>query len=283
MNRAGRSVVLAVILPFAFSCASACAPSGAGNTIGNLIGGAGGSATGGEIPGGSTGTCEPTTAGMYKMFAERCAGSGCHGSKEPIVGLDLVSPGMEQRLINVVALGCRPDRLVIPGDPDKSLMYQKVADLKPECGVRMPIAPPHLAIEEVECLRRWITGLAASPLPTVDAGSATETGAAVDASPIDTRPVGLTCPSGQTACGDRCYALTQDNANCGACGRTCSAGTSCVNGTCACPSGSTLCGSACVELTTSNSHCGACGRACSGSQTCNNGTCGCSAGLMACG
>lgn len=46
--------------------------------------------------------------------------------------------------------------LVIPGDPDNSLLYQKVASDFPPIGLRMPLFDQPLRPEEIELIRRWI-------------------------------------------------------------------------------------------------------------------------------
>jgi hypothetical protein len=71
---------------------------------------------------------------------------------------------------------------------------------------------------------------------------------------------------------------TNDNANCGACGRVCAAGTACSRGVCSsvCATGLTFCGGRCVDLQSDRANCGACGRACATSPfplTCNRGAC----------
>ncbi|MDB4931083.1 MAG: putative integrin-like protein [Myxococcaceae bacterium] len=58
--------------------------------------------------------------------------------------------------------------------------------------------------------------------------------------------------------------LASDAANCGACGRACTANMVCSGGACAssCAAGTTLCGASCVDLRTSATSCGSCGHAC---------------------
>jgi glucosylceramidase len=56
---------------------------------------------------------------------------------------------------------------------------------------------------------------------------------------------GITCPTGQTACGLVCLDVSADPTNCGGCGIPCSAGQVCQAGACQCESG-TLCNGSCV-------------------------------------
>jgi serine/threonine protein kinase len=95
------------------------------------------------------------------------------------------------------------------------------------------------------------------------------------------------CPSGQTRCDGACAVLAEDEANCGACGVACAAGTQCTSGRCvtSCSAGLTDCAGVCRDLTTDTRHCGACGRACAAGQVCSEGRCAvsCAAGFALCG
>lgn len=46
--------------------------------------------------------------------------------------------------------------LVVPGDPEASLLYRKVRDEQPPVGFRMPLFQPRLLPEEIDLIRRWI-------------------------------------------------------------------------------------------------------------------------------
>lgn len=96
-----------------------------------------------------------------------------------------------------------------------------------------------------------------------------------------TGPTGSVGPSGPPpptnlidCSGVRVDPLT-DEANCGACGRTCPPDGRCVDGDCFCPAGSSLCPGVdrCVDLRTDQANCGACGRFCVSGQTCGAGRC----------
>lgn len=52
---------------------------------------------------------------------------------------------------------------------------------------------------------------------------------------------GITCPSGQTKCGDICVDLMTDANNCGACGNACAGDGICVDGVCHCEYGPGTC------------------------------------------
>lgn len=70
------------------------------------------------------------------------------------------------------------------------------------------------------------------------------------------------CPYGLARCGNRCLNTINDETNCGACGRTCTA---------AAP---LCCNYDCVDPSSSEEHCGVCGRACVGpGRVCCDGDC----------
>lgn len=84
------------------------------------------------------------------------------------------------------------------------------------------------------------------------------------------------CSSYQRLCGDACIDVTFDNANCGACGKVCGAGTECWDGQCVldCQYPMQDCGgSACVNTNTSNQYCGDCYTSCGAGTSCQAGWC----------
>jgi len=103
------------------------------------------------------------------------------------------------------------------------------------------------------------------------------------------------CPTGSLSCGGACVDPKLDAGHCGSCGNACTAGLSCVSGTCTltCPAGQVACGGACVDPQTDATRCGAtgtctgaqAGTACTSGQACTAGTCTltCPAGQVACG
>jgi hypothetical protein len=103
------------------------------------------------------------------ILAESCGTVGCHSDgAQPAAGLDLLSPGVEARVVDVDATGvtCGNDVLVVAGDPDGSHMLDKVLGI---CGLQMPPVTP-LPPDEVEVLRDWIDDLGSSSGGTPDGG-----------------------------------------------------------------------------------------------------------------
>jgi hypothetical protein len=88
------------------------------------------------------------------------------------------------------------------------------------------------------------------------------------------------CAADAVDCGGACVRLQSDDANCGACGVACGAGTVCSAGSCevACATGLVNCGGSCIDPLTDMTFCGAdaaCagGVACTAGQTCVTGVC----------
>jgi hypothetical protein len=98
------------------------------------------------------------------ILAESCGTTGCHDdSSQAQAGLDLVSPGVEARVvdINAIAIGCTDRTLVVAGDPDNSYLLEKVLNIPGICGLQMPIVGA-LDSDEVDVLRQWIVDLGGS-------------------------------------------------------------------------------------------------------------------------
>ncbi|APR81164.1 Tryptophan synthase alpha chain [Minicystis rosea] len=89
------------------------------------------------------------------------------------------------------------------------------------------------------------------------------------------------CARGLVRCGDTCVDIAANDANCGACGQACDAGTLCVHRTCVkgdlyCTDAGgigTSCDGQCLLTNESLDHCGGCGTACDATSTCTKGTC----------
>lgn len=110
--------------------------------------------------------------------------------------------------------------------------------------------------------------LSCAPEAPIDGSPDTGTDAAVELS--DAR-----CFPGQTLCAGACVDLQTDNANCGACGASCSASLGCEHGVCSCLPGDTLCSDGCRDIMHDPANCGDCGHACGADRHCNDGVCDC--------
>jgi hypothetical protein len=114
----------------------------------DFIGGAGGS------PGQS----------VEGVFLVNCGNPVCHDSDQPAADLDLVSPNVASRTVDVnsVEPNCGSEIIVIAGDPDESYMMKKILNAPGICGGQMPLGTI-LGAEETEVIRQWIIDLGAIP------------------------------------------------------------------------------------------------------------------------
>ncbi len=100
------------------------------------------------------------------------------------------------------------------------------------------------------------------------------------------------CPGADAGAGiGYCANFQTDNANCGACSKTCGAGEACIGSTCTttCGAGLSRCTndagvSTCANLNNDPANCNACGAACGSGQVCSNRTCtaGCALPSVTC-
>ena len=97
------------------------------------------------------------------IFLPKCAGAGCHGASRPAFNLDLVSPGVTERLLDVGGHSpglCSAHVLVAAADPIASLMVTKLEE-RPPCGVTMPPPEePRLTDEEIDAIVLWVQAAA---------------------------------------------------------------------------------------------------------------------------
>jgi len=106
------------------------------------------------------------------VLAQSCGTMGCHDdSPQAQAGLDLLSPNVDTRLVDVYATGegCESDIFVVAGDPDGSFLLDKVLNTPGICGLPMPVVGT-LAVSDVETLRQWIIDLDSSDAGTPDGG-----------------------------------------------------------------------------------------------------------------
>ena len=201
---------------------------------------------------GSTGDEEPLVAGavicdaaaVQTIFDNSCSAAGCHGGAVPAAALDLSGTSGAEQLVSVEAALCDGWTRIVPGQPEASLLYQKLAGPPPAgCGVQMPIGVS-LGETDLSCIASWIENM---PLESSDPDAMT--------------------PDCETCGGSACVDLRADANHCGACDAACPPGTICVEGACDCP--------ASISLTTDPDNCGACGARCAPGQNCQDGVCTC--------
>jgi hypothetical protein len=101
---------------------------------------------------------DPVIAPAPVSFAElvlplfRSACVGCHVDGAVLGGYRLDTPAMAARAGESGMVG----RVIVPGDPEASLLYRKLVDRQPPVGQQMPLQRPPLDARGVELVRRWI-------------------------------------------------------------------------------------------------------------------------------
>ena len=106
------------------------------------------------------------------IFAQTCASTNCHTSTKPQELLDLQSPGVVARLLNVPAIEEPTLMLIDPKAPARSYILYKVQLTQPPSGMQMPAswsslgieqAAPPLSSAQLACLQQWVFAEAAGP------------------------------------------------------------------------------------------------------------------------
>jgi hypothetical protein len=92
------------------------------------------------------------------IFQPRCVSSGCHAPNDSAGKLALGVSLDAKELIGVRSSVCPDKILVVPGAPDRSFLYDKVASSPPSCGLHMPLGE-QLADSQKACIRAWIEAL----------------------------------------------------------------------------------------------------------------------------
>ncbi|HET8939276.1 MAG TPA: PQQ-binding-like beta-propeller repeat protein [Polyangiales bacterium] len=103
-----------------------------------------------------TATHEPTYSAIYSEILEPqgCTADRCHGG----LGLKLSKQdtGFKSLQDDVGSGACAGMKFIVPGKPNESLLYRKVADEMPPCGARMPLSLMPLDAEQLTQMRTWI-------------------------------------------------------------------------------------------------------------------------------
>lgn len=161
------------------------APPGTGGTSAGSVGGglvgAGGGAAEGAVAGGSGGTAgtlgTDLSCDVEEVLLRSCGRAGCHSASSMVAGLDLASPGVQTRLIDVpathqditcpnpdggalpvpcVPASCPDAKLIDLAHPENSWLLKKLAGEQGDCGEQMPLLPGILTESERTCLEEWL-------------------------------------------------------------------------------------------------------------------------------
>jgi hypothetical protein len=88
-----------------------------------------------------------------------CNGSVCHAGVFPP---DLISEGVATRLLDMNAILCPQATYIDSANIENSLILRKLGP-SPPCGAQMPFLLPTIAADKLECIRGWISAVAANP------------------------------------------------------------------------------------------------------------------------
>jgi predicted CxxxxCH...CXXCH cytochrome family protein len=84
-----------------------------------------------------------------------CSGVNCHNPMQAVAdNLDLVSPGVANRIIGVTSTVCSGKVLIV--NADAGYMFEKLTQNPPQCGIQMPFGKTPLDANTIQCLRNWV-------------------------------------------------------------------------------------------------------------------------------
>jgi hypothetical protein len=98
------------------------------------------------------------------VFPVVCGTSICHDGA--INGLDLIAPGLDERVLDVPAAGTDCGKTTLPlvdsQRPERSLILQKLSEAPP-CGSPMPLGsgPSGLTQDQLSCIQAFVRAVAA--------------------------------------------------------------------------------------------------------------------------
>jgi hypothetical protein len=96
----------------------------------------------------------PNGLDALTIMVQKCG--TCHGERTPTKGLDLVTPGVTNRLVGVRS-GCNARPFLDPNASSSSGSYfiDKLDGDVAGCGVKMPFGAAPLTADERACLEEW--------------------------------------------------------------------------------------------------------------------------------
>jgi hypothetical protein len=90
------------------------------------------------------------------VFGPSCgAFVSCHGGSAPQKDLNL-SGSVAAQILDRTSAELPSRKLIVPGDPDASFLYEKIASATPASGHRMPDQNPPLTPGVIAAVRAWI-------------------------------------------------------------------------------------------------------------------------------
>ena len=101
-------------------------------------------------------TVTPVGAKVGFAAVQQILTGNCTGCHPPNQGMDLTTGHVYANIVNVKSHEVPSLVRVKPGDPADSYLYQKVTQLRPAVGVRMPKDGQPLRADEITTLRVWI-------------------------------------------------------------------------------------------------------------------------------
>lgn len=96
------------------------------------------------------------------IVANNCIGGICHHTPNKFQGvaamLDLMSPCIADRLVNVPSKTCNGIPLIDLQNVENSFLLNKLEAEEPICGMSMPLGD-HLPIAQQRCIRAWVNAV----------------------------------------------------------------------------------------------------------------------------
>jgi hypothetical protein len=99
--------------------------------------------------------CPPGTNVIADIFKKSCG--TCHGAAAPAKSLDLVTMGLEVRMVNKPST-CNDRPLIdgtLQGGNPTGLLFDKLSGAVTDCGVQMPAGAAALTPAEMACVKSW--------------------------------------------------------------------------------------------------------------------------------
>lgn len=111
-----------------------------------------------NLPGRPTGEAVSYAGDIQPMLSARCASCHQEGGLADLVGITMRTTPNEApaSMVNQPSAQNAALTLIVPGNADASLVYQKVSSDSPPVGMRMPSLGAPLTSEELASLRDWI-------------------------------------------------------------------------------------------------------------------------------